>query len=241
LNNEKVVILCGGKGTRLQEETEFRPKPLVPIGEMPILFHIMKTYSNYGFNKFILCLGYKGQMINDFFSENKQIQGENWDIIFADTGVESQTGSRIKQIEKHIDSDIFLATYGDGISNINITGLFNFHKKQNTIGTLSAVHPHSKYGLIKEGKNHIVENFVEKPVLYDYINGGFFVFKKEFFDYLSKDESCILEREALSNLVSKKQLSMYKHEDFWHCMDTYKDYLELNEMWRNKNTPWKVW
>ncbi len=241
MNNEKVVILCGGKGTRLQEETEFRPKPLVPIGEMPILFHIMKNYSYYGFNEFVLCLGYKGQMIKDFFSKKEKIKKENWSIIFADTGLESQTGSRIKQIEKYINSDNFLATYGDGISNINITNLFNFHKKQNTIGTLSAVHPHSKYGLIQEGKNNLVETFVEKPVLYDFINGGFFVFKKEFFDYLSKEETCILEREPLTNLVLKKQLSMFKHERFWHCMDTYKDYLELNEMWRNKNTPWKVW
>jgi len=235
----KVVILCGGKGTRLHEETEFRPKPLVPIGDVPILVHIMNSYSYHGYNDFVLCLGYKGELIAEFFSKSEI--NEKWNITFAYTGLETQTGARIKRIEKYIDSDFFLATYGDGISDVNISNLVDFHKKQNTIGVITAVHPHSKYGLMKEGENSIIEEFVEKPVLYDYINGGFFTFKKDVFDYLSEDEDCILEREPFTKLVSEKQLSMFKHEGFWHCMDTYKDYLDLNKMWDSGNVPWKKW
>lgn len=245
-SSPKVVILCGGKGTRLHEETEFRPKPMVPIGGIPILVHIMNIYSYYGFNDFVLCLGYKGDMIEKFFtSENTVLKPKDtlpmdkWHIDFAHTGLETQTGARIKRAQKYVDSDNFLATYGDGLSDINIKKLLDFHKKQNTVGTISAVHPHSKYGLIKEGKNGVIDEFVEKPVLYEYINGGFFAFKNEMFDYISDDEGCILEHEPFTNLVAKKQLSMLKHEGFWHCMDTYKDYLELNEMWDSGNVPWK--
>jgi len=238
LNNIKVVLLCGGRGTRLNEETEFRPKPLVPICGTPILLHIMNHYSHYGFSNFVLCLGYKGNMIKDYFTKNPQ---NNWGIEFVDTGLESQTGTRIKLVEKHITSDYFLATYGDGISNVDLHALVDFHKTKGTVATLTAVHPHSKYGQIKEGPSSLIEEFVEKPILNDYINGGFFVFKKELFSYLSNKEDCILEREPFSKLVSKKQLSMFKHDGFWHCMDTYKDYLDLNAMWKAGNTPWKLW
>lgn len=237
-NSIKVVILCGGRGTRLNEETEFRPKPLVPIGEKPILLHIMNHYAHYGYSNFVICLGYKGDLITKYFIENPQ---NNWNIEFVDTGVEAQTGTRIKRVEKYIDSDYFLATYGDGISDVNISELVNFHKTKGITATLTAVHPHSKYGQIKEGPGSLIEEFVEKPILNDYINGGFFVFRKEIFDYLSNKEDCILEREPFSKLVSKKQLSMFKHEGFWHCMDTYKDYLELNEMWKEGKRPWVNW
>lgn len=254
----KVVILCGGRGTRLNEETEFRPKPLVTVGNIPILVHIMETYSHYGYKDFVLCLGYKGELVKEFFlhkellgndfsfnlkSGAKKTHGSNedWNITFVDTGLETQTGARIKRVEKYIDSDMFLATYGDGLCDVNISELVKFHKKQNTVGTITAVHPHSKYGLIKEGKNSLIESFVEKPVLYEYINGGFFAFKKNVFDYLSPDEQCILEAAPLTKLVSEKQLSMYRHEGFWHCMDTYKDYLDLNRIWDTGAIPWKKW
>lgn len=236
--NSEVVILCGGRGTRLNEETEFRPKPLVPIGNEPILLHIMKIYAHYGFKNFILCLGYKGDMIREYFNSN---ECPDWTIELVDTGLDAQTGTRIKRVERYVNSDDFLATYGDGVGEIDIGTLFEFHKKQNTLGTLTAVHPHSKYGMIRPGSDNLIGEFIEKPILSDYINGGFFVFKKGFFDYLSSDDSCILERDPFTNLVSKNQLSMYKHEGFWHCMDTYKDYLELNELWKQGRKPWVKW
>lgn len=261
MEKPKVVILCGGEGTRLKEETEFKPKPMVNIGGMPIIWHIMKIYSYYGFNDFILCLGYRGDMIKQFFISHglmhndftinlkdhaKEIRyhenrEEDWNITFAETGLKSQTGTRIKKIERYINSDHFLATYGDGLSDINIADVYNFHKKQNTIATLTAVHPHSKFGLIKAGNNGLVREFVEKPVLFDYVSGGFFAFKKDIFDYVSADDDCILESTPFLKLVQKKQFSMFKHESFWHAMDTYKDYLELNAIWDSGKVPWKVW
>lgn len=258
--NAKVVILCGGKGTRLQEETEFRPKPLVPIGNIPILVHIMGIYSKYGYKDFVLCLGYKGDLIKEFFLHKEIVENDftlnlkdnskiikhaknkltesDWTITFAETGAETQTGGRIKKIQKYIDGETFLATYGDGVSDINIEKLVSFHNSQKTLATLTAVHPHSKYGLIKTGNNNLIEEFVEKPRLFDYINGGFFVFNQKVFDYLNEKDDCILEREPFTNLVRDKQFSMYKHEGFWHCMDTYKDYLDLNALWDAKKTPW---
>jgi len=166
---------------------------------------------------------------------------DEWMITFADTGAKAQTGARIKRIEKHIADDYFLATYGDGVGNIDIGALVDFHRKQKTIGTLTAVHPHSKWGLIKAGANNIIEEFVEKPILFDYVNGGFYVFNKQFFDYLSADDDCVLESKPFEQLVAEKELSIFKHEGYWHAMDTYKDYLELNRVWGSGNCPWKVW
>jgi glucose-1-phosphate cytidylyltransferase len=257
----KVVILCGGEGTRLREETEYKPKPMVTIGGFPVLWHIMKAYSHYGYNEFVLCLGYKGDMIKQFFLTHelmhndftirtrdrakdivhKEKQLDDWAITFADTGLKSMTGSRIKRIEKYVDTDDFFLTYGDGLSSLNIPDELKFHRKMGTTATLTAVHPHSKLGLIKPGKNGLVETFVEKPVLYDYVNGGFYVFKKDIFDRLDTDESCVLETKPFEGLVREKQLSMYKHEGFWYAMDTYKDYLELNKMWDEGKRPWKIW
>jgi len=257
----KVVILCGGEGTRLREETEFKPKPMVTIGGMPILWHIMKTYSHCGFNEFVLCLGYKSEIIKQFFLAHELVHNdftinlrkrnadivhrrgdeEDWTITFAETGLKAMTGARVKRIEKYIDGDNFMLTYGDGLSDINIRKLLEFHKMQNTVGTMLGVHPHSKWGLVKCGENNRVEKFIEKPVLYDYVNGGFYCFKKEFFDHLSDDDECVMESEPFEGLVAKRQFSVLKHEGFWHGMDTYKDSLDLNKMCDGKSPPWKVW
>ena len=264
METPKVVILSGGGGTRPREETEYKPKPLGSVGGLPILWHIMKTYSHYGFNDFVLCLGYKGEMIKQFFLNHELMHNdftirlgeqashtvhrlkeecENWSITFVDTGLKSQTGARIKRIEKYIDSDYFLATYGDGLSDININSEIDFHKKLGVSATLAGVHPYSKFGLIQHEPSGIVSSFVEKPVLYDYVNGGFYVFNKEMFDHLDADESCVLEAAGgpLQQLVKNKKLAMYRHDGFWHSMDTYKDYLELNKMWDENNRPWKTW
>jgi len=257
----KVVILCGGEGTRLREETEYKPKPMVTVGGLPILWHIMKTYAHYGFNDFVICLGYKGDMIKQFFLSHELMHNDvtictsdrardiihkgkemdDWTITFAETGLRSNTGSRIKRIEKYIDSDDFLATYGDGLTSSNIKDGLAFHRKMGTIATLTAVHPQSKFGLLKPGQGGLVEKFVEKPVLYDYVNGGYYAFKRSIFDHLGAGEGCVLETKPFERLVQGKQMSMFKHDGFWHSMDTYKDYLDLNAMWDSGNRPWKVW
>jgi glucose-1-phosphate cytidylyltransferase len=258
MKKEKVVILCGGMGTRLREETEFRPKPLVNIGGMPILWHIMKTYSHHGYNDFIICLGYKGDMIKQYFLNYEWMSNdftlnlgsgegrishhtsiaENWNITFVDTGEETQTGGRIKKIEKYITEDNFMVTYGDGVSDIDINKLMEFHKSHNRIGTLTGVHPSSKYGTVQINEDNVVDEFREKPVLKDLINGGFFVFKKEFFNYIQED--CMLEREPFERLARHRQMSLFKHSGFWHSIDTYKDFKEINKIW-HKGAPWKIW
>ena len=255
---QKVVILCGGIGTRLREETEFRPKPLVRIGGLPILHHIMGIYSHYGYNDFVLCLGYKGDLIKEYFlnykcmnndfvlnlntGEKKILSGVsepyNWNITFADTGEKTNTGGRIKRIEKYINSDYFLVTYGDGVSDVNINDLVSFHHKHGRIGTITGLHPQSKYGTVKVDKHNTITQFQEKPILTNLINGGFFVFNTDFFDYL--DEDCVLEKKPFEVLTRERQIALYKHEGFWHCIDTFKDALALNRMWASGNAPWKV-
>lgn len=257
--NIQVVILCGGRGTRLREETEYKPKPLVEIGRKPILWHIMKGYSHYGFNNFILCLGYKGDAIKEYFlnyeymrndfmlniksKEYRQLNSstatEDWNIIFADTGKDTNTGGRIKRIEKYIDNDIFFATYGDGISDIDMKKLLAFHIRHNKIATITGFHPRSKYGQFRMAKNGNIISFQEKPKLKDFINGGFFVFDKEFFNYL--DEDCVLEREPFVKIVEDKQMVLYNHEGFWFAVDTYKDYLEINDIYNKNIKSWMVW
>lgn len=261
MEKPKVVILCGGEGTRLREETEYKPKPMVTVGGMPILWHIMKYYSHFGFNEFVLCLGYRGDMIKQFFlmhelmsndvtiqlgrremdvvHKNKNL--DDWTITFAETGIKAQTGTRIKRAEKYIGSDWFLSTYGDGLSDTNLHEEIEFHKRHGLTGTIAAVHPHSKFGLIEAEASGIINRFTEKPVLYDYVNGGFHVFQKEIFDFMSSDDNCILEVDVFSKLVEKRKLAMFKHDGFWHAMDTYKDYLELNGMWDEGVRPWKIW
>jgi len=252
----KVVILCGGKGTRLREETVFKPKPLVDIGGKPILWHIMKIYSHFGFKDFILCLGYKGHMIKDYFVNYDKFNfdftlnlgkgelefhnknSDNWNITFAETGENTQTGGRIKKIEKYIKEENFLATYGDGVADINLNKLINFHLSNNQIATLTGFHPTSKFGILDINNKGTVTYFQEKPVMKDIVSGGFFVFNKGMFDYL--DEECILEREPFENLVKDKQLSVYQHKGFWGSMDTYKDLESLREKWKDTKI-WKIW
>ena len=257
----KAVILCGGKGTRLREETEYRPKPMVQIGNRPILWHIMKIYSHYGIKEFVICLGYKGNMIKEYFlnyeimnndftlklgdSDKIQIHGEHqendWQVTLADTGENSQTGARVKRIEKYIDEDMFLLTYGDGVSNIDIPKLVQFHKSHDKIGTMTGVHPASRFGEIKT-ENDIITIFNEKPqTMEGLINGGFFVFNREFFDYLDVDENCILEAEPLENLVADQELMLFKNEGFWQCVDTYRELELMNSLWNQPHPPWKVW
>ena len=257
--NVPVVILCGGKGTRLREETEYKPKPLVEIGGKPVLWHVMRGYSYHGFNNFILCLGYKGNAIKEFFlnyeymssdfylnvktKKHKILDNQNsmekWEIIFADTGKDTNTGGRIKKVEKYIKSEIFMATYGDGISDVNIGNLLAFHLQHKKIATITGFHPRTKYGQVKIGEKGKIISFQEKPRLEDFINGGFFVFNKAFFNYL--DDECVLEKEPFEKLVDEQQMVLYKHEGFWFAVDTYKDYLEINSMYKNNQTPWMVW
>lgn len=256
----KIVILCGGFGTRLREETEYKPKPMVEIGDMPILWHIMKIYSTYGFNEFVLCLGYKGEMIKDYFYHYKMRNNDfsmdlkdgnitlfdskeenDWNIILANTGLNSMTGARIKRIEKYIDTDQFMVTYGDGVTNLNVSELLKFHKKHKKIGTVTGVYPPSRYGELRIEDDRVV-SFDEKPDTgVAPISGGYFVFNKEFFDYLNTDESCVLEKEPLARLARNKQLKVYNHKGFWQCMDTYRDYTFLNDLWKSNKAQWKVW
>ncbi|PIN86288.1 glucose-1-phosphate cytidylyltransferase [Candidatus Woesearchaeota archaeon CG10_big_fil_rev_8_21_14_0_10_44_13] len=256
--NTKVVILCGGMGTRLREQTEFMPKPLVEIGGMPILWHIMKTYSHYGFKDFILCLGYKGDMLKEYFvnfewkandftlnlksKKEKIIHSNNtddWNITFVNTGLETNTGGRIKKIEKYIDGDMFLVTYGDGVADIDINKLMAYHNSLKPTATLSAIHPISRFGVIEVDNKGFAKSFKEKPQLDGVINGGFFVFNRKIFDYL--DENCVLEQDPLMALAKENKLAVYEHKGFWYCMDTFKDMEYLNGLWKKGNVPWKVW
>lgn len=256
----KVVILCGGRGTRLKEETEVRPKPLVEIGGKPILWHIMKIYAYYGFNEFVLCLGYKGRMIKEYFlnyemmindltlklgsndvKAHNQSQERGWIITFVETGEEAQTGARVKRVEKYIGGDLFMLTYGDAVTNIDIKNLLEFHKSHGKIGTIAGVHPSSRFGELVIRDRQVVQ-FAEKPQVKEgFINGGFFVFNKKFFSYLKSDDNCYLEGEPLENLALDEELMVYPHEGFWQCMDTYRELEILNNLWRSSKPPWKVW
>jgi len=247
----KVIILCGGEGTRLKEETEFRPKPLVEIGGKPILWHIMKIYSHYGFNDFVLALGYKGEMIKDYFSKEGV---DGFKVACVDTGQKSLTGERIRQVANFLDGEEFMVTYGDGVSNVDIKKLVDFHHKQNTIGTITGVHPATRFGLIeKDEATHKIKGFHQVTIVSmshtgnvqeihhipskDYINGGFMVFRKEFLDYLKPDS---MIEEAFVPLIEKGELSVFEHEGPWKAMDTYKDLEELNIFWQ-KDPFWKIW
>lgn len=253
----QVVILCGGKGTRMKEITEDIPKPLVPIGGKPIIWHIMKNYMHYGFNEFILLLGYKGYKIKEFFlnyrwknsnltldtrngEENiTYLEEEKWKISFIDTGENTMTGGRIKQISNYVNERFFL-TYGDGLSNINIKELLDYHEKKGRIGTVTGIKKNSQYGIL-DINNGLVDKFSEKPENNHIINGGFFVFEPEFFSYLENENSSILEQKPLMNLAVDKELAVYNHKGFWVAMDTYKDVLEVEKMWSEGKAKWKVW
>ena len=232
----KTVILCGGRGTRLGEHGESVPKALINIGGKPIIWHLLKIYSHFGINEFILCLGYLGEKIETYLSENKG----DWQITFADTGLDTNTGGRLKKIEKHLDGEEnFCVTYGDGLADVNIENLIKFHHSHGKIGTLTAVHPFSNFGLIKLDEENAVTEFQEKPRLTEWINGGFFVFNKKIFNFL--DENCVLEKEPLENLARQRELIAFSHTGFWKCMDTFKDNLEFNQLWNSQKADWKVW
>lgn len=256
----KVVILCGGIGYRLKEETEFKPKPMVNIGGKPILWHIMKIYAHYGFNDFILALGYKGEYIKDYFLnqkyfannftlftksgfariyKNNEKNSDDLKITFVDTGENTPAGERILKVKDYIpkEDEDFMVTYGDGVGNVNIRELLQFHQKKNKIGTIIGVHPRSKYGLLRTDKRGVINEFIEKPVLHEWVNGGFMIFKKEFLKYLRPGE---MEHHALKRLIRKRELSLFVHDGFWHSMDTYPDVDNLNRLWR-EDPRWKVW
>jgi glucose-1-phosphate cytidylyltransferase len=257
----KVIILCGGMGTRLREETEYKPKPMVEIGGRPILWHIMKHYSHYGFNEFVLALGYKGDVIRNYFlnyykynrdftvdlsNGDVQIENEgsknNWKVTMVETGDESMTGFRTRIAGKYINEDRFMLTYGDAVATVNIGELLEFHKQQDTIGTVTGVYPPSRFGdlvidgdIVKQFKQQLKDVENQQP-----INGGYFVFKKEFLSLIPDDPKVDLEKLPIDTLVGKNQLSVYQHKGFWHSMDTFRDNQQLNIMWK-ENPLWKIW
>jgi glucose-1-phosphate cytidylyltransferase len=259
----KVVILCGGKGTRLREETEYRPKPMVPIGSFPILWHIMKIYSFYGYKDFVLCLGYKGDVIREYFrnylwntcdttfklGQNSIVQyndkhgEEDWNVTLANTGENSMTAFRVKQIQRYIPKgESFLLTYGDGLSNININDSISEHKKSCKVCTISAVHPAGRFGALRIEDDGKIHKFSEKPQFEEaYVNGGFMICNYEMFDYLDDNPDIMLERAPMEKLVKNSQLHAYRHEGFWQPMDTYQETEYLNRLWTSGKAPWKVW
>ena len=258
--NMKAVILAGGLGTRLSEETDLKPKPMVEIGNKPILWHIMKIYSTHGINDFIICCGYKGYVIKEYFKnyflhssditfslkENSmkvhQINCEPWSITLVDTGANTKTGGRLKRIKKFLkDDETFCFTYGDGLADIDITKLINFHKKHGKEATLTAIRPPGRYGVIKFGKNNSINKFQEKPEGEgSWINGGFFVLQKSTINRIKNDET-IWEHEPLNELAKDGQLFAFKHNNFWMPMDTLREKILLNKLWNTGKAAWKIW
>lgn len=253
----KVVILAGGMGTRLREETEYKPKPMVEIGGRPILWHIMKLYARHGFNQFVICLGYKGDAIRDYFlsyeTRNRdftvrlgrselEVHGKNhtedgWSVTLADTGEKTLTGGRIKRIEKYVAGERFMATYGDGVADLDIGRLHAFHQAQGKLATVTAVRPSSRYGELAISQG-VVRSFREKPQVQEgWINGGFFVFEPAVFDFIEKEQESI-EEGLLVRLVERGQLAVYQHDRFWQCMDTYREMEMLNALWESGRAPW---
>jgi glucose-1-phosphate cytidylyltransferase len=256
---EQVVILCGGRGTRLQEETEFKPKALVEIGGRPILWHLMRIYYHHGFRRFILCLGYKGNLIKQYFLNYAAMQNdftlqlrtgaseisgdrsniEDWEITFADTGADTNTGGRLSRVARLIDGPYFLANYCDGLSDIDLGRLVEFHHEKGKIATVTGFHPRSRFGTVRVDDAGIVNYWQEKPLMSDLTSGGFFVFGRRIFDYL--DDDCVLEQEPLQQLAADRELALFPHDGYWQCMDTHKEALALNEIWRRGHAPWRIW
>jgi glucose-1-phosphate cytidylyltransferase len=232
----KLIIFAGGLGTRISEESDFIPKPMVKIGNKPILWHIIKYYSVFGFSEFIICGGYKINIIKNYF---KKKINKSWNIKIVNTGKSSNTGERLKKVKKYIDNT-FCLTYGDGLSNINIYKLIHFHKKNKSIATLTAVKPTPHFGKMAFKGNKVIKFFEKNKKKENWINGGFFVCKKNIFKYLVSKNS-IFESEVLPILAKKKLLAAYKHDDFWYCMDTLRDKRYLNNLWLSKKAPWKIW
>ncbi len=257
----QTLILCGGLGTRLREETEYRPKPMVEIGGRPILWHIMKGYAAHGFTDFVLLAGYKGQTIKEYFLNYEWLHRDvtvtlgargsvrhhdghdedGWRITIADTGADAMTGARIKRAARYIDGDRFMLTYGDGVANVDFRRLVAEHARAGRLATVTGVHPPSRFGeLVTEGDR--VTRFNEKPQMHEgFINGGFFVMERGVLEYLSDDVTCVLERDPLERLAAEEQLHVHCHTGFWQCMDTYRDLQLLNQLWDSGEAPWKVW
>jgi glucose-1-phosphate cytidylyltransferase len=256
----KVVIFCGGLGTRLREETEFRPKPMVPVGERPILWHIMKTYAHYGHKEFILCLGYKGETIKDYFRNyhwntsdvtlslgaKPQIKYHNqhdeadWVVTMIDTGQNTMTGGRLRRVLPYIQDETFLLTYGDGVTNSDLNASIAFHRQQKKLLTITAVQPPGRFGDL-EIADGLVTAFKEKPEQQaGFINGGFFVVSSRIRKYLG-DDTCVFEKEPLARLAAERQIAAYHHPGFWQCMDTYREQQLLTNLWNGGKAPWKVW
>lgn len=257
----KVVILCGGQGTRLREETEYRPKPLVDVGGKPILWHIMKHYAFFDVRDFVLCLGYRGDMIKEYFLNYEAMNNDfticlgsqhqikyhgahaeqDFYVTLAETGLDAMTGSRVKQAAKYIEDDLFMVTYGDGLSDVNIRELLAFHKAHGKLATITTVKPISRFGILEIDDSRKVRAFAEKPKIEGWASAGYFVFHRRVLDYLSMEAGCILEQDPLEKLAADHQLMAYQHEGFFFAMDTYREYLYLNELWNTGHPPWAVW
>ena len=232
----KAVILAGGYGTRISEESNIIPKPLIEIGGKPILWHIMKSYSAYKIDDFVICLGYKGEKIKEYF---EQFDSKLWNIQLIDTGLDTMTGGRLKRIQDKID-DTFCVTYGDGVSDINLNNLVTFHKEKKSLATLTAIHPPERFGVLNLSGDYVTEFHEKHTGESSWINGGFFVFEPEIFDYLQND-STVLERAPLETLAKEQKLSAFKHNGFWHPMDTLRDKKHLEDLWTSEKAPWKTW
>ena len=256
----KVLLLAGGFGTRLSEETEIRPKPMIEIGGKPILWHIMKIYSNYGFNEFVILLGYKGYYIKEYFANyflhqsditidmsNGQMEVHNntsepWKVTLLDTGLDSMTGGRVKRAQDFIGNNRFMLTYGDGVADINIEELLKFHASHGKAMTMTSAQPEGRFGALDIGKNNKVNEFKEKPKSGgSWINAGFFVCEPKVFDYITEGDRTVLEQDPLVNLTKDNEVYTYKHHDFWLPMDTLRDKIKLNQMYENGNAPWMIW
>lgn len=259
--NMKIVIFAGGLGTRLMEETEARPKPMVEVGGKPILWHIMKIYASQGYNDFIICLGYKGYMIKEyfmnFFMHNSDVtidlknnqthihqsRGEDFKVTLIDTGLQTKTAGRLKRIKAHLENEPFMLTYGDGVAKLDFEKLVSFHKKQGKLATLTSIQPAGRFGALDIKADGSVRSFIEKPIGDGYwINGGFFILEPEVFDYIPDDADDIMwEDDPLTNLAKNGQLAAYKHSGFWKCMDHLRDKMELEMLWKQSSPPWKTW
>jgi len=257
----KTVILAGGLGTRISEESHLRPKPMIEIGDHPILWHIMKIYSYYGFNDFVICLGYKGYMIKEFFADyylhmsdvtfdftecNRmtihQNVAEPWKVTLVDTGLYAQTGARIKRVQKYIGNEPFFLTYGDGVSDVDISQLLESHRESNKMASMTAIQPGGRFGVLDINESNTIQQFSEKSKEDGgWINGGFMVLEPKIFDYLKDEDCCVFEQEPLMNLALEGNLMAYKHTGFWQCMDTQRDKNTLETLWKTGSAPWKKW
>lgn len=256
----KAVLLAGGLGTRMREETEFKPKPMVEIGGKPVLWHIMKLLGQQGLEDFVICTGYKGDYIKNYFLNYESYNSDftislgtkhsiqhhgthdesNWKVTVADTGPLTMTGGRIKRIQEYVGNEPFLCTYGDGVADLDLNLLIEFHRSHGKIATMTAVQPSSRFGVLELGTDGAITHFKEKPKIDDWINIGYFIFEPEIFDYLDGDHT-VLEQEPLRNLSENGQIAAYRHKGFWEPMDTFREVQLLNELWENGNAPWKNW